>query len=161
METEPKRPISVWIAQILSVIYGLLFTSMAWVTISDALDLEGPNAEYGASLAVMNTTFAILFLTAFLSMVFRWKWGRWFSTTAFLIVTGWLLYGFFTDPESPPLPSEAIYLIALLAPLSLFLGPLIVLAFAFILNPRVRYFFSGSLPQPQHTDPPPPPTFDT
>jgi hypothetical protein len=160
MNSKQKRPISVWLAQIFLLVYGAIFALGAFLNLSEINQLKGWPQERAIWLTWFNGLIAGLMLGAFLSMIFRWTFGRWLSVIVFCLISAVVLYRFFTDRETP-LPSNLMDFAILIAPMFfLFLGPILLLTLMFILSSRVKRFFAGELDL-AFTDPPPPPTFES
>lgn len=158
MQSRPKRPVSVWIAQILLGLYGAIFLFGTLFNLSEYRELYGYPQAMAIDLAIFNGFMAVLFLGALVSIAIRLSYGRWISIATFILSTVIVLYRFFTDPEAV-VTTSPIELAVVISPLMLlFVGPMALVTAAFLFSARVKSFFAG-VAEETFTEPPPPPTF--
>ena len=160
METKPKRPLSVWIAQILLLIFTLVFS----VSIVAAVGLFGSGAapNIGFLMAiVLNIGIVLAFVAGFWGIAQRRPYGRWISVGMLSLMFVMSIVGQIMQPAGPLKPYEYDNATQRMAGLmtqlvmgALFLFLIAHLAFA----TKVTDFFTP--PEPLESIPPPPPSFD-
>jgi hypothetical protein len=162
METKHKRPVSVWIAQIILFVCGLLSLLSLSVTV---LWLFGNRGGAGFLIflfpMVFSLALAALYLGGFYGMATRRAWGRWTGIAALSLVVIGSLYSQVYRVTGPMQYYEYKNgaerfggFIGGAIVFGLFLWLVLHLAF----SKRVTEFFSP-FASPEIEEPPPPPTF--
>lgn len=155
-----KRPISVWIAQIIIGIYAAVMLLLLLWAFYAALTEGVRNAEGYFMSLVMNATFIAIFGGAFIGLAKGERWGRWLGVAALSILavgaaitqTSRQLSG--GDEGASVLSFGLIYSIVVVAGIGL-------LVYLLAAGDNAEEFFNGKLvevPVPIE-EPPPPPTF--
>ncbi len=94
-----KRPVSVWLSQILIV---LVFGLMTSFVISDLIESDSlPRFSDSGSLfwEAVGYFWVACCVAGFLGMTFRLKFSRFLVIGLFVIIFGWFIVNYFTDPE--------------------------------------------------------------
>ncbi len=86
MAQKRKRPISVWIAQIIIGIYAAGMLLLLLWSLYAALTRGVANAEGYFMALVMNATFVAIFGGAFIGLAKGERWGRWLGVAALSIL---------------------------------------------------------------------------
>jgi hypothetical protein len=156
MDAKPKRPPSVWIAQILLLIYLLI------LVISLASLLAIPKAKTGGmrlvGMAIFLAMLSVL-TAAFLGLVFRKSWGRWLAVGLFSVAMLWTAISQFTrETGGGSAAYSSGYILGSLLVMSLF-GYLI---YRLAMGDAASDFFNYEKPglRSQLQPPPPPAAFD-
>ncbi|MBP7377674.1 MAG: hypothetical protein KA956_14475 [Pyrinomonadaceae bacterium] len=162
METRPKRPLSVWIAQILLLIFTLVFSASIVVAVVSLFG-SGAAPNIGFLMAiVLNIGIVLAFLAGFWGMSQRKPYGRWIGVGMLSLMIVMSILGQIMQPDGPLKPYEydnsmqrwsagATQVVMGV----LFLSLIAYLAFA----TRVTDFFTPPA-EPVESIPPPPPSFD-
>lgn len=104
MPPQRKRPISVWIAQIILGLYGVVGLSIVLWGLYKGLSEGIPNPQLYIVTIVGLLTFNGLFIGGFWGMAIRKPWGRWLGVagvTVLLIATAVNLTSRFRDSGAP------------------------------------------------------------
>ena len=162
METKPKRPLSVWIAQFLLIVFTLIFTA-SLVTGVMGLIGSGSAPNLGFLLVVaLNIGIVIALLAGFWGMVQRRSYGRWTGVIMLALMFVLSVLAQILQPEGPLQRYEyknsterwsGGFAQVMFGGLFLFL--ILHLAFA----KKVTDFFTPPA-EPPKSIPPPPPSFD-
>ena len=157
--SRPKRPIAVWIAQILLIVLSL----MLFVSFCLALYILISGVSVPAMLVTLFADLVLMtgFIAAFWGMARRKPRGRWLGVVMLSVMVLLALMGNLTTSQGPIAKydySNSTELIAGLVTQIVINGLLIWLILHLSLARSVKDFFSTS----DHTasGPPPPPTFD-
>lgn len=162
MVNKVKRPISVWIAQILLIIFVLIFTSSLVFGVLGLLSSPG-SFNFGFLIAIVfNFGFVLVFLAAFWGMAQRRSYGRWTGVIVLSLMFVLTVVSQIAQPSGPIKPYEysnstekmAGFMTQMVMS-ALFLFLIVQLAFA----TKVRAFFTPPV-EPLQFIPPPPPSFD-
>ena len=162
METKPKRPLSVWIAQILLILFVLIFSASLVFSLLGLLS-SSAGLNFGfLFVIVLNIGFVLAFLAGFWGMAQRRPYGRWIGVILLSLMFVMSILGQIAQPSGPLKPYEYDNSTQRMAGLmtqvvmsALFLFLIAHLAVA----KKVTAFFSPSV-EPLETEPPPPPSFD-
>jgi hypothetical protein len=162
MDAKPKRPISVWIAQMFLLLYATIFLLGVGVYGAVVEELYLPDVI----LAIVTFVFiALLCLIAFVGVAARKGWGRWLSVATFGMLT-LLITAFLVD--EPPQYQGPDYFLEWIGDWFLYAGliwfPCIALFLRLLISSKVKAFFAQQLPgvlESEFNVPPPPPTFDS
>lgn len=148
LEEQPKRPISVWIAQILMMLYSALFMLPIFLFIS--MLIADFNLQFLIGFLLVSVVYLLLIGTmqlAFWGMVRRRSYGRWIAVGAICMNLGFSLLAQFARPEGPfeyyeyeNVTQAAAGLTAQLVLIGAFLTLVFVLSF----SGKVNRFFAGS-----------------
>jgi hypothetical protein len=87
MTPKPKRPLSVWIAQIILGIYALGISLLVLWGVFKALTEGVPNPSLYLVTTVGILTFAGIYAGGFWGMAIRKRWGRWLGVVGLSILT--------------------------------------------------------------------------
>jgi hypothetical protein len=161
MDSKTRRPISVWIAQIVLLGFALLFSGVVILTVFQALSIGGFSILMISVATVIYGVFIAAFLAAFWGLAKRRSWGRVLAIGILSILWLFSAVGQISRPDGPVQYVEyenstqrvsgiitGLVLLALLAALPL------TLAF----SAKVKRFFQEE-PVPDSQQPPPPPIF--
>ena len=100
MEKKIKRPISVWITQIILILLTLTFLAVMGISVTNLLRSGAP--LFGILIgAGLNLALIVLFLTAFWGMVRRKTYGRWLSVGSLLFILLISILGQIFRPSGP------------------------------------------------------------
>lgn len=86
MMSKSKRPVSVWIAQIILGLYGVGITLIVFSGMYRGLTDGIPNPSLYFVTTIGILTFAALFFGAFWGMAIRRSWGRWLGVAALSVL---------------------------------------------------------------------------
>ena len=161
MDAQPKRPFSVWIAQMFLLLYAMIFLGVAVYGLVIE-ELYSPDVILAFATVVF---IALLCLTAFVGAAVRQWWGRWLSVAMFgmlaLLITAFLL-------DEPPQYQGPDYFLEWIGDWFLYVGliwfPCTALFLRLIISSKVKAFFAQRLTDVLESEfnvPPPPPTFDS
>lgn len=152
METRPKRPISVWIAQILFV----FFVSIIILAFAIAMMTTQPSERSFVGFlftATVSLIFIGLFVAAFWAMAARKAYGRWLGVglLGFMVILANLSTVLFPSDSDQSMVSIVIRILY-----SIFL---VILILHISLSDKMEVFFNRKV-DPSLLDPQPPPSFD-
>jgi hypothetical protein len=163
MHTNPKRPPSVWISQLLLMLYALIMFTVIWAAVFSLFYRQaGPGSIFGFLLVL---SFLSLLIAAFVGLAKRTRWGRWM---AFVLLSLMCVLGLINQFVRVPGPIEYAeprtsgemsgYIAGGVVMFSLFVFLIYRLGF----GRAASEFFNGT-PDFDRSElaPPPPPTFDT
>lgn len=161
MTVKMKRPTSIWVAQILLFVFGLIFIAPLIVAIK-AVFTSGAVASVAGLLLVivMNLAITALFAAAFWGMFRRKVYGRWLGFAMLSLAFILSVIGQVFRPQGPlegvdyTSPGQATGAVA--AQL-LMAGLFLLLLYQIAFGKRVIAFFA---PVEEPFDVPPPPSFD-
>jgi hypothetical protein len=142
MAPKTKRPISVWIAQIILGIYACGITLIVLWGLYKGLSEGIPNPELYLVTTVGVLTFATLFFGGVWGMAIRKSWGRWLGVAGLTIL---LISGVVTQTSrlvAETKSGESLGFIRILLAV-LVVGGLAYLAFIIATGDTVDKFFSG------------------
>ncbi|MBK6750899.1 MAG: hypothetical protein IPG67_13075 [Acidobacteria bacterium] len=106
METRPKRPLSVWIAQILLLIFTLVFSASIVVAVVSLFG-SGAAPNIGFLMAiVLNIGIVLAFLAGFWGMSQRKPYGRWIGVGMLSLMIVMSILGQIMQPDGPLKPYE-------------------------------------------------------
>jgi hypothetical protein len=148
----PKRPISVWIAQILMAIIACGFFLIGIFVL-----MSVRFAPAGLFSLVIGLVFASLPITAFIGMAMRRQYGRWIAVGVLLLLVLNSFVRIFTDPNVVGSTSGSFkmgYLVGNLLPNLL----LVWLVFVLIKSDAVCQFFDSA--REANVEPPPIESYD-
>jgi magnesium-transporting ATPase (P-type) len=161
MTTKPKRPPSVWISQVILVLYSIFGTfTFAVGLVAISTQTMDPYGE--ATLYVVGTTVVVTgvlvaaFVAAFTGLSKRRPWGRWLTVAIFVVMMMMSLLQalspIFGDASAafPSSQSFASFAIVIL------LG---LLTYRLAHGEAANAFFNSPKEQDEIIAPPPPPTF--
>lgn len=163
MHTNPKRPPSVWISQLLLMLYALIMLAVVW---SAAFSLfyrqAGPGPIFGFLLILGAMS---LFVAAFVGLAKRKGWGRWM---AFALLSLMCVLGLINQFVQVPGPIEYAeprtsgemsgYIAGSVVMFSLFAFLIYRLGFG---RAASEFFDPTPIEDQSAFAPPPPPTFET
>jgi hypothetical protein len=157
METKPKRPISVWIAQIVMILGSLLFL-LPLVFLLFLPGAAGIGSIFGlVFLVTIYIGISFLFGLAFWGMARRRSYGRWIAVGMLSFFVATALLGTITRP-SGPLPyaeyENATQAIAGFVTQVIMFVLLIWLTVALAIGKRAAAFFSGEAVEDSNVPPP-------
>ncbi|HQU92542.1 MAG TPA: hypothetical protein PLK77_09610 [Pyrinomonadaceae bacterium] len=159
MNQKPKRPPSVWISQIILVIYSLIFLGALLMTLFALGNLNtGGGAPTLILLAFLFFGFFIAILaTAFWGLLKRRSWGRWltvgiFSLMILMSITQTLMC--MVDGTVP-----AAYRSGQIFGAGVIIVPFAFLIFRLAIGDAAYDFFNPPDEPEEMFEPPPPPTF--
>jgi magnesium-transporting ATPase (P-type) len=162
MTIKPKRPPSVWISQIILVLYSIFgtFTVAVGLTALSTSTLD-PYGE--ATFSVVSTTVAVSallvvgFVSAFSGLSKGRSWGRWLTVTMFVLMSLMSLLQALApivgDPSGALFSRQAITSIAIVVLLGF-------LTYRLAYGEAAKNFFNSYAPN-ELIEPPPPPTFES
>lgn len=164
MSELPRRPISIWIAQILILLTSILLTLIvilvslrewSWGVYETSLSSIGLFA-FAAAVRVVVVS---LFVLAFLGLVRRKRYGRWLAVTAISLIVIASIGGQIARPRGPleyyQYENSAERLGGLFASLVIY-GLFGLLLYRLIFGESVNEFFSSSSTETGFHGPPPP-----
>ena len=161
METKPKRPVSVWIAQILLIIFVLIFSASVLFALL-ALASSGSFNFWILPVILINIVIIFAFLTGFWGMAQRRPYGRWIGVGMLSLMFVMSIVGQIMQTAGPLKPYEysnaterMAGFMTQLVMAALFLFLMAHLAFA----SKVTAFFTPPS-ESLESIPPPPPSFD-
>lgn len=162
METKPKRPLSVWIAQILLLIFSLIFSASIVAAVAGLFG-SGTALNIGFLMAIaLNIGIVLAIIAGFWGMAQRRPYGRWIGVGMLSLIFVLSIIGQIMQPEGPMKPYEYDNSIQRWSAGAtqvvmgvLFLSLIAYLAFA----PKVTNFFTPTEPL-ESIPPPPPPSFE-
>ncbi len=153
MANKVKRPISVWIAQILFVLYALLVVLAFFLAI---MTTQPSNRSFPGVLftAIANVIFVALSTTAFWGMAARKPYGRWLGVglLSFMVIFANLSKVLFPSDSDQSMTGIVIQVL-----FSVLLG-IVILHIS--LSDKMEAFFIGKVDSSRLDHPPPPPSFD-
>lgn len=159
MTAKPRRPPSVWISQILLVLFFLLSGWSVFNVVSVFRYYSLGHMVWTRFEFWSNVFVGVASLVAFFGLTFRLSFSRWFSVAVFTAIVTmsalelWLVQR----------PGDLSWPAAQLAVVCLLLVPLSFLSFRLIFSNPAGAFFKGrptSLEDRAVSAPPPPPTFN-
>ena len=159
MEDKVKRPVSVWIAQVLLLILAVLFLLPS---LSSAVSI-GPGPTSFGMLAVMliGLTISALSIVSFFGMMKRKNYGRWVGVVILSLMPVMSIIGQIRDKGSLYFEYEnSAQWVGGMTANVLFYGLFLWLILHLALSKNVRAFFSSQRQIAPSGPPPPPPTFD-
>ena len=162
MKNKIKRPISVWIAQTILVIFALLFI----LTLLFALMATIFSPKFSVVGAIITWFINILLVTLFLSSVWgmgqRKRYGRWLGVGMLSIILVFFTFSQMVQPAGPveyyEYDNAAQRLGGLIAQV-VFFGLFLWLILHLSFSKKVKAFFATTSTT-LSSDPPPPPNFD-
>ena len=162
MHTNPKRPPSVWISQLLLMFYALIMFTVIWAAAFSLFYRQaGPGPIFGLLLIV---GFMLLLIAAFVGLAKRAVWGRWLAFSVLSLMCLWGVINQFVRVPGPieyaePRTSGEMsgYIAAGLVMFSLFAFLIYRLGFG---KAASEFFDPTSTPDGAEYAPPPPPAFD-
>lgn len=164
MAPKPKRPLQIWIAQLLILVYSVLFPFpfVFWVLVQfneNAMQDWDEGNPYSAILLPS----AIGVFLGFIGIARRKNWGRWVSIIALVLAMISFLVLPFIDPQikDPPFVSVDNLIDDLLL-YAFIWSPLALVILLLTLGRKVNAFFrppDSGVAEGVLTDPPPPPVF--
>ncbi len=170
MENQTKRPISVWIAQILIMLFSIVFLLPILMIVPVLIANPTSFSIFGLLLVLtVYLTIIVLFQLAFWGMVWRRAYGRWIGVSVLFMIIVFSILGQFARPSGPFEYQE--YENAVQATAGLFaqitiVGLLTWLALTLAFGKKVNAFFSP-LEEPttssdavRYSNPPDPPTWN-
>lgn len=162
METKPKRPLSVWIAQILLLIFTLVFSAS---TVAAVVGLFSSGASLNIRFLmaiVLNICIVLAFVAAFWGMAQRRPYGRWIGVGMLSLMFVMSIVGQTMQTEGPLKPYEYDNATQRMAGLmtQLVMGALFLSLIAYLaFSTKAADFFTPPA-EPVEPIPPPPPSFD-
>ena len=168
MSDLPRRPISIWIAQIVILLFGLPLTLLvilvslrewAWL-ISNDVPMSSFALAFGVSILRLGVV--CLFAFAFVGLVRRKRYGRWLAVTVISIMILFSIIGLIFRP-SGPLPYQEYEnstqrMGGMFATVTIY-GLLGLLLYHLVSSDSVSDFFSPPELEVQSVEPPPPSTY--
>lgn len=162
MTQKPKRPPSVWISQILLVIFGLLFIALTLISISVVAVANVPALYF--VWVLFNLGLGIGFFVAFWGLMKRRRYGRWMAVGFLSLMFVGSVAGQIARP-SGPLPyaeyendtQRISGTITQVVISGLYLFLIFRLSFG---KPASNFFSPLEEPEAMLQPPPPPPTFN-
>ena len=161
MQTKPKRPPSVWISQIILVIYIAVTALPVMIGILGVLASNMPTRDVISFIigAAILLSLSVLFAVAFWGLAKRKVWGRWLTV---VILSCGLLLSFVSQffPAQGMRPTNSAQMTGYF-----FGGFIVFVPFAFLIwrlatGDAAADFFSEQEPEAEIVVPPPP-TFDS
>lgn len=162
MEERVRRPISVWIAQIVLLIFAVMFIVILVVSLAAPANAGIPIAGMLIAIAI-NLFLSSLCLASFVGMARRKRYGRWIGVTVLSLFLISVILGSLQRPAGPYSYyeySNATQRIAGIATEIVLTGLFLLLILRLAFAKRVTAFFGPVVPTGSATPPPPPPTFD-
>jgi hypothetical protein len=164
MPEKVRRPISIWIAQVILLIFGCACgISFLYGLLEMTLRKDLPPSVFDQLiwLSCIRFGLAMLFLAGFWGMVKRKKYGRWLGVAGFLAcitIVGIGAYSTFDRNDYPGVEDKLVWTTAI----GVFLAPLLLFVLILVLSRRVSGFFSpAAAPESRLIpEPPPPPSFE-
>jgi hypothetical protein len=164
MERKIKRPLSVWIAQIILLLFSLMFLLTIFLPVATGLLAGRIEFLYALLPLAFSLTFITVSLVGFTGMVNRKRYGRWIGVGVLALFLAASIFGQVYRPQGPmeyyEYKNTAEVIGALIAQIvlgGLFLFLILHLAFA---KKTTAFFSTGKIPA-DLPGPPLPPTFDS
>jgi hypothetical protein len=161
MTAKMKRPTSIWVAQILLFVFGLIFLAPLFVAVTAVFTPGAVASAAGLALVIaMNLAITVLFAVAFWGMFRRKVYGRWLGFAMLSLTFVLSVIGQVFRPQGPlenveyTSPGQSAGAVA--AQL-LMAGLFLLLLYQIAFGKRVIAFFA---PAEEPIDVPPPPTFE-
>ena len=153
MEAHFKRPISVWIAQIVFVYFVLMAVLAFFVVMMKTSPSERSFVGFFVT-SITNVIFIVLCVTAFWGMAARKSWGRWLGVglLSFMLI--------FANISKILFPGDNPELVVGLVFRILYSVLVFIVIMHISLSDRVAAFFPRKISMTPLEHPPPPPTFD-
>lgn len=102
MTAKMKRPTSIWVAQILLFVFGLIFVAPLFVAVTAAFTSGAVASVAGLALVIaMNLAITVLFAIAFWGMFRRKVYGRWLGFAMLLLTFILSVIGQIFRPQGP------------------------------------------------------------
>jgi len=100
MTTKPKRPTSVWISQVLVLLFGLLIIA---VTLSLTVTVARSSVVIPIAFLILGlyALVGVLFIVAFWGLTKRKKFSRWLTVVLFSLTLLLMVVGQVVRPEGP------------------------------------------------------------
>lgn len=164
MDSKPKRPLSVRIAQILlsilSVIFLVVLVFVVWSWVSDYLRFRvGTRRTSDLILFLSWLIFALSSIAGVLGMAQRRSWGRWLSVAALIVVFIFFVFVLFGVVYYPGPTLYYGYAGAVIG-ITLIDAGLLWLILHLSFSKNMANFFSSSLSPGSDVPPPPPSSFE-
>lgn len=161
MHTPTKRPASVWIAQLILGLFGMLaLAGLILGVVYFGSNIDGPMLGAFALAALFQIFWLLLVLGAFWGLQKRKNWGRWLTVG---ILAYFVIAMFANTILSQPEGQSSAYRSGYMIGAMLVLIPVGYLIFRLAFGDAAVDFFTASDPDPESslTPPPPPPNFDS
>ncbi|MEP6945522.1 MAG: hypothetical protein ABJA02_06350 [Acidobacteriota bacterium] len=144
MAIKLKRPTSVWVAQVLLFVFGLVFVAPLVVTVPTLVIRGAETPLFGVLLVIVVDAIVLsLFAAAFWGMFRRRQYGRWLGAAmlllAFVLMTVGQIFRMGETAESPTSPPSAATIGAEVLIAILFL----LLIYSLVFGKQVPAFFAA------------------
>ena len=141
MSTRPKRPITVWLAQIFLVIYAAMFVLVMG---SGVIDNENFQGDYEGTFFVSFFCTAVVFscIASCVGLGFRQRWGKWLAILMLAGVLSLFVFAAYDGAFAYAREDPDEWFIVWSIIVTLIYAPCALLLLALLLDPKVSAFFT-------------------
>lgn len=143
MHLPPKRPVAVWIAQIFLLIYAAFFILTIVFGVLDNETLERDyEGEFFGSFFCSGVSFLCIASCAALAL--RRRWGRWLTVLLLGGILSLFVAAAYDDPFAYASEDPDYWFFVWSVIILVFYTPCFMIISAFLLDPKVKRFLSGT-----------------